>query len=455
MRRRFAGVVAVLVAVASLGAVTAGPPPPPDRRPNVVVIITDDQSAETIPHDPPVMPWLETRLRDPDDHWVAFPNAMAESPMCCPSRATILTGLTATHTGVLTNADGSRFDDRETIATALHDAGYVTGLVGKYLNGYPFARPPEVPPGWDRWVARRQSADLYYDYTLEEEGVAVRYGSGPSHYQTDVLAERAVGFIHSVPEGRPFFLLFSPSAPHRPSTPAPRHAGAAVPAPDVPPSVGEEDVSDKPAWVRALPSLDAADRAALASQREAQYRALLAVDEAVRAIVEALRERGELDRTLILYLSDNGASFGEHRWTMKVCPYAACARIPFLARLPGATPGFDPTLVSTVDVAPTIADLAGVSLPGTDGASLVPALDGTGAVRRPGVLMEWAGGNGVPAWRAVRTPAFLYVELSTGERELYDLAGRLGPPDPYELEDRSGQPAYAEVKRRLRGLLGG
>ncbi len=333
-------VAAIASSVAFLPEVGAGVV---EDRPNVIVIVTDDQSADTIPRLPAVMPFLQSRALDPQDHWVVFERAFVNTPICCPSRATMLTGLYAHHTGVLDNDDGDVFDETSTLATWMRDAGYHTGLVGKYLNRYPFGRDPFVPQGWDRWWGKIHGppTSLYYGYTLFEQDHTVDYGSAPADYSTDVLASKAVEFIRESPLDRPFFLWLAPTAPHPPATPAERHAGTfddlVVPTA---PSVGEPDVSDKPAWVRALPRLDAQDIEALRRARRRASETLRAVDDAVRLIVAELRSRGELDETVIAITSDNGLAFGEHRWTRKSCPYEACLRVPFLVRAAGRrTPG--------------------------------------------------------------------------------------------------------------------
>jgi arylsulfatase A-like enzyme len=177
---------------------------------------------------------------------------------------------------------------------------------------------------------------------------------------------------------------------------------------------------------------------------------MLAVDDAVRSIVETLDARGDLDRTLIVFVSDNGFSFGEHRWGKKACPYEPCTHVPLLVRYPSADPRVVESLVSTIDLAPTIADVAGLEpFPDIDGASLVPLLE-RGEVRQGGeVLLEWAGDSAVPAWWQVRTPAFSYIELGTGERELYDLRR-----DPDQLTNVVDRPSYAAVVARLAAELG-
>jgi N-acetylglucosamine-6-sulfatase len=425
-----------------------------DARLNVVVIVTDDQSAESVPSPTSVMPFLQGRALDLNDHWIVFEHAFVNTPLCCPSRATMLTGRLSHETGVVDNDHGAALAEDSTIAAWLHDAGYHTGLVGKYLNGYPFGRPPFVPEGWDRWWAKRHGpvTKLYYDYTLIEQGRPVRYADEVHDYSTDVFAAKAVEFIREAPLGRPFFLWFAPTAPHPPWTPAPRHAGVfsdlVVPSP---PSTGEADVSDKPAWIRELPLPDAASLATYRSSRRRSYEALRAVDDAVRTIVDELRRRGDLASTVIVYTSDNGLAFGEHRWHKKTCAYDECLRVPFLVRMPDVEHRVEPAFVSSVDLAPTIADLAGITPPEpVSGASLVRLLRTGRAGELPGeVYAEWVGNDlPVPGWRALRTPMFTYVELATGERELYALRD-----DPFQLVNVVDEPRLAAVVERLSSAL--
>lgn len=457
MRRAAVACVASLAALAvPLAVADTRPSTPHAERPNIVVILTDDQTLDSLPHDPPVMPYLQRQV-EASGGWTRFTNAFVNTPLCCPSRASMLTGLYSHHTGVEGNDEGADLDESSTIATRLHEAGYRTGYVGKYLNNYPFDRGPYVPPGWDRFFAKENQSDatVYADYTVVDDGVVRTFGSGSRDYATDLLAREAVEFIRSTPPGQPFLLFFAPSAPHAPWVPAERDVGAyAGLSIHDPPSVGEADVSDKPAWVRALPPITEDRRAEFRSNRRRGYETLRAVDAALRSIDHALRIRGAYGDTAVFYLTDNGYALGEHRWETKSCPYEACVHIPFLVRVPGSPGGTDDRLVSNVDLAPTIAELAGVRpASAQDGESLAPALRGTAPATRTGVLLEFAGGGGVPPWSAIRTRSFLWVELATGERELYDLAGVLGRADPYQLENRADAPAYADIRRRLASRL--
>jgi arylsulfatase A-like enzyme len=455
---RYAAAASALLLLALAVVVSPSHASPRDPRMNVVVILSDDQTFESIPHDPPVMPKLQRLVQDPHQHWIRFPNAFISTPLCCPSRASILTGRYSHHTGVIDNSSGEALDDSRTIATELQAAGYTTGLIGKYLNEYPFGFAPTVPPGWDTWLAKLQGPQdsVYEHYDLTDDGFPAPFGGAPEDYSTDVYARAASSFIKTAPADRPFFLMFTPMAPHSPWTPAPRDAGSWTAPVPTPPSFDERDVSDKPGWVRALPRISRAAARALREDRRRSYETLGALDDAVVEILDALRARAELDDTLVVFLTDNGFSFGEHRWVTKSCPYDECIRTPFFVRYPGSRAGTDPRPVSNVDVAPTIAELAGVTLaPPVDGRSLLPLLQRRNVRGWPsGVLCEFAGSSGrVPAWSELRTQGFAYVEYPTGERELYDLAGSRGRPDPFELRNVVDAPRYAAVVRRLSAEL--
>ncbi len=456
LRQTAAAIVAAAIIVAAVVAPSPAPPPP-NHRLNIVILLTDDQSFDTLPSDPPTMPWLQSQIEDPNGHWLWFPRAFIQTPLCCPSRATILSGQYSHHTHVRNNLTGDRFDESSTLATWLHGAGYFTGLFGKYLNRYPFGRGPYVPPGWDRWAVKRNSstATTYYDFGFVENGVPMQTSDAPATYATDLFADHAIDFLQTAPADQPFFLYYAPSAPHPPWTPPERHLHAfenlrlTTPA-----SVDERNVSDKPAWVRALPRETAADRLKLLHDRRLERATLLGADDAVHRIVDAIAARGDLNDTVIFYLTDNGYSFGEHRIRGKRCAYEECIRTPFAVRVPGQQARTVDGLISNVDLAPTIADLAGVraGLP-EDGRSFADALRGRPWRSPPGLLLEWAGDPDIPPWWGVRTKDYAYMEDADGTIELYDLTGARGRADPLELQNRASSPRYAGVVRRLAALL--
>ncbi|MDP9220157.1 MAG: sulfatase [Actinomycetota bacterium] len=448
MRRAWVAVAAVAlsaVAVAHLPsrahATTA--------KPNIVFVLSDDQTIDGLAR---ALPFLN---RGPGGHWVRFPNATVNEALCCPSRATILSGQYAFHTGVLRNGDGARLDDRRTVATALHAAGYRTSLVGKYLNlyGQSFGVNGYVPPGWDDWHAYTSRVS-YYDYSLNENGAIHSFGSKAADYSTDLLAGRAKSFVTTAPE--PFYLQFTPFAPHVPSIPAPRYVGDTrfdglnLATPDF----NETDVSDKPAYVRSTAKLTTSEAKAQLAKHKKSLLALLALDDAVSSLYNALQTRGVLDRTVIVFMTDNGYVYGEHRLTgAKTCPYTECVGTQMLVRYPGATARTDHTVVTNADLTSTFADLAGTTPAlAQDGRSLRPLLASTTGLGRDGVLIEWPGGGKLecPKFWGVRTQRWKYVEYATGERELYDEVN-----DPYELVNHAGDSAYASVRKQLATQLAG
>ena len=457
------GLSVVPVVQPSESPAAAGTPP------NFVVIVVDDLDSASVSYMPSVTRLLAER-------GATFSRFFATTPLCCPSRASLLRGQYAHSHGVLSNTgDNGGFpafyrlgDEDSTVATWLQDAGYRTALLGKYLNRYPKgAAESHVPPGWDEWSAFASSdvdeGGAYYSgYALNENGTIVRYGQQPSDYSTDVLTAKAIDFVdRTAAAGNPFFLYIAPYAPHGPSTPASRHTGAFadVRAPRVP-SFEEADVSDKPAWVQALPALDGDQIALIDDHYQRRLRSLLAVDEMIASLIETLDADGVLDNTYIVFTSDNGYHLGEHGIPLgKQSPYDESIRGPLIVRGPGVAAGaVVDSFALNVDLAPTFAELASASPANVvDGRSLVPLLEGdppnewrhgflvehydrTRADQRgaAGKALEREEGDAItgvapidaPPYLALRTEQYLYVEYANGERELYDMQ-----TDPYQLQN--------------------
>lgn len=417
--------------------------------PNIVLILTDDQRWDTLSY----MPTVQAELVEKG---IMFTNAYVTTAICCPSRASILTGLYAHNHGVLRNFSPNGgavfFRDSSTLATWLQNAGYKTALVGKYLNEY-HKLSPYIPPGWDDW--RAFVAEKYEDYDLNENGTLVHYGTAEGDYSTDVLASKAAEFIKTS-QGGPFFLYFNPFAPHRPATPAPRHVDLyATLSPWNTPSYNETDVSDKPQWVQDLELIGPTTQRIIEEERQNHLESLQAVDEAVAAILLALREIGQLEKTVIIFTSDNGLAWGEHRMDLtKGCGYEECLRVPMVVRYDGLTgvPREEDRFVLNIDLAPTFAELAGATLPSpVDGRSFAPLLEGSATDWRVDLLFEYwldqeesGAYSRIPEYTGVRMAGWKYVEYVTGEKELYDEM-----TDPYELTNLSGDPAYATVETEL------
>lgn len=455
-------------------------------RPNVIVMMTDDQTVESLR----VMPSVKRLLADAG---VVFDASFASYPLCCPSRATLNTGQYAHNHQVLgnrpPNGGYARLDTSNTLAVWLERAGYRTVHIGKFLNGYGRDVPADVPPGWTEWYAAVDGSTYrMWGYTLNRNGTLVTYGTAeeedPALYQTDVYRDLAVDVVERLaPSDTPFYLDVAFLAPHAESSrgsarrfvrSAPRHRGTMseeiLPRP---PSFDEIDVGDKPAFLRALPPLTRRDERRIEARYRARLESLLAVDEAVAAIVGALDAAGELDRTLVIFTSDNGFFHGEHRVANgKFLVYEPSIRVPLIVRGPGIPAGRrSQELVVNADLAPTILDVAGATPERIlDGRSLFPfASDPERRSRRP-ILLETgidpgddldqddeptaeagedpAAQGGATAYTAVRTRRFLYAEYGSGERELYDLK-----EDPHQLESRHGDLRYARTRSVLARVL--
>lgn len=422
------------VAACDSGGDERGPKPAPSSPPNVLLIVSDDQPLGGIER----MPALSQA-----SGFASFGAYYDNNPLCCPTRATLLTGLNSHHHGVEVNLDAPRFDDSSTLATWLDDAGYETGLFGKYMNLFPWERGRDyVPPGWDEWLAFTPDA-AYYDYTLLDGNGAERFGDAPSDYSTDVIAERLDEFIREARE--PFFAYFAPYAPHSPRIPAPRHDDAFATVPVELPENFNRPASGGARWWAQLPPVDAAEAR---ETIKGQWRTLLSLDDAVARFLSTLEEIGESENTLVIYVSDNGYSLGSHRNRWKDCAYEECIHLPLLIRWPGhASEGEIEALTGSIDIAPTIAEAAGIEPPvPVDGQSLVPLLEGEQGFReRPILLRHVKYPRVAPSFWGVRTERWTYVIYErTGERELFD-----NPADPAQLRNLAGLPQYAAVEERL------
>ncbi len=352
-----------------------------------------------------------------------------------------------------------------TLPVALKRAGYDTIQIGKYVNGYGLNGAVSVPPGWTDWNGAIDSSTYhYFGFTLFENGVKRTFGTKPSGYQTDVETNLATSKIRQRRRrDAPFFMNVAYLAPHAqaseaggdgpsvPPVPAPRDAGRRADEP-LPASAAfdEADVSDKPLWVQALPRLTPAADAAITKDYDATLETLDAVNDGVTRIMKALEETHQLADTIVMFTSDNGFFFGEHRIPSgKGRFYEPGIRVPLVMRGPGIERGITQrSLVANVDLAPTILDLAGAkSLRPVDGTSMVPLLHHKARTpKNRAVLLE---SNSVfqPDY-GVRTPRYAYFVLNTGEKELYDLR-----TDPDELHNLAGDPTYASVEADLAARL--
>lgn len=473
--RAIAAALVVLATVGVLPAVAARPAAETDRT-NVIVVMLDD------------VPMMDERLlsRMPNikalflDQGLRFTRYHGNDPLCCPGRAAFLSGLTTDHHG-LNNLHGEKFDPRVTIGTEMRAAGYRTFWAGKYLHTPP--QTPNVktelsidrtPPGWDDIAT---IGNIYYDYNEYLNGRRIYHGWAPDDYQPDVTFDRAVQFLRDTPTTKPVFGVITPFTVHNGITAVNRIDGFPVAAPRYKDDarcdgIGKwwtpahsDDPSDRPADQRGLNQWR--DGYPLAKA----CRSLLATDEGIGRIRDALFNQGRLRNTVFILTADNGMGWGAHGQEGKKYPWTT--GMPLYVRWPdgrGTDRATDHTFLLNVDMAPTICAIGGCVMgpypdgrQGPDGVSFLPIILGTGTVTRQALYTEHLEGND---WRALRTtpdsPLGLwhYAEYESGERELYDVSGgqcwewSLGDPgDPCERTNLAGDPAFATVEAALRGML--
>lgn len=424
------------------------------RPPDVVVVLTDDQRWDTIDE----LPLLDAR-----DDWARFDRSYVELPLCCPARASYLTGRSSLHTGVDTLRNGHLLDESTTLATMLDGAGYRTALIGKYLNGYAFGRGLYTPPGWDRFLPYWGGG--YTDYWLARDDTAEMHGSSAQDYSTDVISAEARSFLRSAAPTEPVLLYVAYNAPHIDATgttpPAPRHQGECAAEPvTFPPSVGAHDTVSEPAW---MAPLTWPDPARSIPGIRAKCAALRSVDEGAASIIDELDRLGRLDNTYVVFTSDNGYSHGEHRLDGKGHLYEESVRVPLMVLGPDVVPGPTPRLTSNVDLAPTIVDWAGVAPPPGffDGDSYADTLRGAPGPEPSEVLLRGCrtaagagdppcGGHltGMPNNWGLRTDRYKYIEYPDGDVQLFDLW-----TDPWELTNLGPDPGSGLLVAQLHARL--
>jgi arylsulfatase A-like enzyme len=374
---------------------------------NVVFILTDDMTSSELAGMPNVQSLIGAQGTTFNEAYVSF-------PLCCPSRATMLSGQYMHNHGVHGNfpPNGSWFKFREhesnDLPVWLHNDGYYNVHIGKYMNGYSLIDGSlPVPEGWNEWYGKVSEDALYFDYNLIEKTSyngtprITFYGDQPTDYQTDVFGDRAVDFVNdSAVSRQPFWLNLWFNSPHGPFDPAPRDLFrlAGTPLPKLP-GFNEKNISDKPKWLRRLvrKPLRKKQIKVIDNERRRQQEQLISVDESVGELIHALEDKGILDDTYVIFASDNGFFRGEHRIASgKFLPYEPAARVPLLIRGPGIPRGgVSDELVWNGDIAQTIDQIAsGSENPSVDGRSLLPYAENTALRTTRPILLEGDTGPG-------------------------------------------------------------
>ncbi|MFD4908356.1 sulfatase family protein [Kitasatospora purpeofusca] len=421
-----AAVAATAAAPAALQLAAAAPAAAAGgTRPNILLIVTDDQPKQTEWATPQTVDWIA-------GHGVRFTHGHVTTPLCAPSRSSVFSGRYAHNHGVRNNGASHSLDQHTTVQRYLREAGYRTGLFGKYLNSWTLA---DNPPHFEEWALLQPA---YNNASWNIDGTVQTLPG----YTTNIVKNRTLAFLDkAATDSRPWFAYVTPYASHAPNVPAPKYEDTVVPPWNGRPSVPEADRSDKPGYIQNATATLADGQAV----RTKQLRTLLSVDDAVQAIHDKLVALGQLDNTLVIYLGDNGYTWADHGWLKKSVPYSPAHEVPFYLSWPAGGLGAgtsDHRVVANIDVAPTILDAAGIT-PDTpqDGHSLLTAYS------RNHLLVEWwkqgTAAGGPPTWSSYVAADKQYTEYyalhtdangtvsGTGEvkfREYYDLAA-----DPYQL----------------------
>ena len=461
----------------------------PQQSPNIILIVTDDQTVAQLSE--ATMP---NTLGLVGAQGTTFTNMIATTPLCCPSRASMITGQYGHNNGVLANAGGYKHLEgkRNVLPVWLRAAGYYTAHVGRWLQGYKGAK---VAPGWDEWFTMVGEDRAYFKYVLSDDGEKLQFGKGPRDYVTRVLNQAALRIVRrQVRSPKPFYLQLDELAPHADAfeggsggicshsaiPPSLAPAGFEDAPLPMPPSFNEPDVADKPSFMKILPTLSDEQVAELVRQWRCRLASLPAVDEGVRRIADALDHAGELDNTAILFVSDNGYFFGEHRVrTEKYLAYEEAIRLPLLIRFPGGA-GAGAVVnapVANIDLAPTILEFAGAPpcigkkasiCRVMDGRSLVPLAQGGAWPQDRALALELTRKAGTAnaalpcTYQGIRVGGQVYIEHSS----VPDPAGQCQPAfevehynllnDPYELENlypAPGNSPTAQIEAALAARL--
>jgi N-acetylglucosamine-6-sulfatase len=486
--------LAVIIAAHDQSGLGAREHFPPAGKPNFVFVLTDDQDLASFNRH--TMP---RTFRLIVDRGTTFTRYYDATPLCCPARAALLTGQYGHNNGVLNNTPGYRAlrDPANVLPVWLQGAGYRTAFIGKFLNGYEESVGDDttVAPGWDRWSALVGNGRGYRNFDLAVDGRPDKeVYSGP--YLTHVLTRRASDYLRELSGDRPFFVKYVPLAPHVEDNGAPSGgpcSGTAVPAhrdegrfpaaglPRLP-AVMESDLADKPPIIRRQPRIDTRKLDRIGDLYRCRLQTLAAVDRGVEKLIRVLRETEELEETVFIFASDNGAFHGEHRLASgKGLAYEEAAHLPLAVRVPAGmriepAPATVRAPVANIDLAPTLLEWAGArpcSPEGDcrvlDGQSLIPLLSGDRdrwPKRRPILAESRAGKDSFPPgrpiscdYRGVRLGPWLYIRHTaspdprTGRCEqevaveLYDHR-----VDPFELNSVARPGDATAVERRLSGL---
>jgi len=428
------------------------------KRPNILILMVDQLNGTLFPDGP--APFLHTpNLRALAQRSLRFANAYTASPLCAPGRASFMSGQLPSRTRVYDNA-AEFTSDIPTYAHHLRRAGYHTCLSGKMhfvgpdqLHGYEERLTTDIYPadfGWTPDYTRPgERIDWWYHNLGSVTGAGVAEITNQLEYD-DEVAYHATRKIYDLARGhdaRPWCLTVSFTHPHDPYVARRRFWDLYEDCPALDPTVAAIPFEEQDPHSQRL--MLASDHGAykitpehIRRSRRAYFANISYVDEKIGEILDVLHRTRQADNTIIIFLSDHGDMLGERGMWFKMSFFEGSARVPLMISAPDLPAALVRAPVSTLDVVPTLAELAGVDLgevlPWTDGESLVGMA--SGERRNEPVPMEYAAEGSYAPLVALRDGRFKLVLCELDPPQLFDLE-----EDPHELSNLAALPVYGET----------